>query len=67
MAFWRRKPEPGLPHHPDRGSQYASEEYRKQLNIMKVEQSMSRKGDCWDNGVPRRRKEGRSPSSSYAA
>ena len=21
MAFWRRKPEPGLPHHPDRGSQ----------------------------------------------
>ena len=28
MAFWRRKPEPGLLHHSDRGSQYASQEYR---------------------------------------
>jgi len=37
------------------------------LGIMKMQQSMSRKGDCWDNGVPRRRKEGRSPASSYAA
>jgi transposase InsO family protein len=54
MAFWRRKPEPGLLHHSDRGSQYASEEYRKQLNIMKMEQSMSRKGDCWDNAPTER-------------
>ena len=67
MALWRRKPEPGLLHHSDRGSQYASQEYRGHLAIMKMEQSMSRKGNCWDNGVPRRRKEGRSPSSSYAA
>jgi len=67
MAFWRRKPPPGLLHHSDRGSQYASREYRQHLAIMGMQQSMSRKGNCWDNGVPRRRKEGRSPSSSYAA
>jgi putative transposase len=54
MAFWRRKPEPGLVHHSDRGSQYASEEYRKHLNIMKMQQSMSRKGDCWDNAPTER-------------
>ncbi len=49
MAFWRRKPEPGLLHHSDRGSQYASHEYRGHLGIMKMQQSMSRKGNCWDN------------------
>ena len=35
MAFWRRKPEPGLMHHSDRGSQYASHEYRSHLGIMR--------------------------------
>jgi transposase InsO family protein len=54
MAFWRRKPEPGLLHHSDRGSQYASHEYRKHLSIMKMEQSMSRKGNCWDNSPTER-------------
>ena len=49
MAFWRRKPEPGLLHHSDRGSQSASKEYRTHLSVMKMQQSMSRKGDCWDN------------------
>ncbi len=44
MAFWRRKPKPGLPHHSGRGSQYASHEYRKHLAIMKMAQSMGRKG-----------------------
>ena len=29
MAFWRRKPQPGLLHHSDRGSQYACKEYRE--------------------------------------
>jgi len=28
IAFWRRKPVPGLLHHSDRGSQYASHQYR---------------------------------------
>jgi len=54
MAFWRRKPEPGLLHHSDRGSQYASQEYRRHLNVMKMEQSMSRKGNCWDNSPTER-------------
>ena len=54
MAFWRRKPEPGLLHHSDRGSQYASQEYRGHLKIMKMEQSMSRKGNCWDNAPTER-------------
>ena len=54
MAFWRRKPEPGVLHHSDRGSQYASQEYRRHLGIMKMEQSMSRKGNCWDNAPTER-------------
>lgn len=41
MAFWRRKPRPGLLHHSDRGSPYASHEYRQYLRVMKMEQSMS--------------------------
>ena len=54
MAFWRRKPGPGLLRHSDRGSQYASHEYREHLSIMKMEQSMSRKGNCWDNSPTER-------------
>ncbi|QBS09004.1 IS3 family transposase [Legionella israelensis] len=51
MALWQRKPKPGLIVHSDRGSQYASNEYRKLLNDWKCTGSMSRKGDCWDNAV----------------
>ncbi|MBK8816952.1 MAG: DDE-type integrase/transposase/recombinase [Methylococcaceae bacterium] len=40
---------PGLLHHSDRGSQYASHEYRKHLSIMKIKHSMSRKGNCWES------------------
>ncbi len=54
MAFWRRKPDPGLLHHSDRGCQYASHEYRGHLGIMKMQQSMSRKGNCWDNSPTER-------------
>jgi transposase InsO family protein len=53
-AFWRRKPAPGLLHHSDRGSQYASAEYRQHLSVMKMKQSMSRKGNCWDNSPTER-------------
>lgn len=49
MAFWRMRPESGLPHHSDRGSQYTSAEYRGQMKAMDMRQSMSRKGNCWDN------------------
>lgn len=54
MAYWRKKPLPGLLHHSDRGSQYASYEYREQLSSMGMEQSMSRKGNCWDNAPTER-------------
>lgn len=37
--------------HSDRGSQYASEAFRKVLAKNDCKQSMSRKGDCWDNAV----------------
>jgi putative transposase len=37
--------------HSDRGVQYACEEFRKELEPEKVIQSMSRKGNCWDNAV----------------
>lgn len=51
MALRRRKPPPGLIHHSDRGSQYASHEYRRLLADNQVVCSMSRKADCWDNAV----------------
>jgi len=54
MAFWRRKPNPELLHHSDRGSQYASKEYRNHIDIMNIEQSMSQKGNCWGNSPTER-------------
>ena len=46
-----RRPPAGLLHHSDRGSPYASEDYRKALRRQGAEASMSRRGDCWDNAV----------------
>ncbi len=51
MAVGARKPAKGLIHHSDRGSQYASGDYRKALAEHGMVCSMSRKGDCWDNAV----------------
>jgi len=51
MAIWQRKPARGLIVHSDRGSQYASHDYRKLLKIYGCTGSMSRKGNCWDNAV----------------
>jgi transposase InsO family protein len=50
-AIESRRPAPGLIFHSDRGSQYASKEFRDVLEEFGVRQSMSRKGDCWDNAV----------------
>jgi transposase InsO family protein len=50
-ALARRRPAAGLVHHSDRGSTYASSDYRKALEARGLECSMSRKGDCWDNAV----------------
>jgi transposase InsO family protein len=44
-----RKPKPGLIVHSDRGSQFASQAYRNQLAKFEMKQSMSRKGNCYDN------------------
>ena len=51
MAWFRRRPAPGLIFHSDRGSQYCSHEFQKVLTDYKMKSSMSRKGDCWDNAV----------------
>lgn len=45
----RHSPEPGLIFHSDRGSQYASYDYQELLRTNQVAQSMSRKGNCYDN------------------
>ena len=48
-ALHRRRPAPGLLHHSDRGSQYASADYQDVLAQYGIIPSMSRKGNCWDN------------------
>ena len=50
-AIIRRRPGKELVFHSDRGVQYACSDFRKQLNKHEFIQSMSRKGDCWDNAV----------------
>ena len=57
------KPLPGLIAHSDRGSQYASADYRRLLTQFGMRQSMRRKGNCWEReacprGTTRRWKAG---------
>ena len=49
MAWFRKKPAPGVLHHSDRGSQYASQAFQDKLKEYGMTCSMSRKGNCWDN------------------
>jgi len=49
MAWFRRKPTPGVMHHSDRGSQYASHAFQDQLTEYGMICSMSRKGNCWES------------------
>jgi putative transposase len=49
MAVQQRWPEEGLLAHSDRGSQYASEHYRRLLARNGIECGMSRRANCWDN------------------
>lgn len=51
MAIQHRPVNQPLLFHSDRGVQYACQEFREQLKGMPVRQSMSRKGNCWDNAV----------------
>lgn len=49
MAVQRRQPDRGLLHHSDRGSQYTDGGYRSDLRKQACVESMSRKGNVWDN------------------
>jgi len=51
MAIRNRTPREGLIFHSDRGIQYCSDEFAKTLKDLcpSAIQSMSRKGNCWDN------------------
>ena len=51
LALARRVVQPGLVHHSDRGSQYASNDYTDLLKAHKIDISMSRKGNPWDNAA----------------
>jgi putative transposase len=48
-AVQAQRPSPGLLHHSDRGSQYASDAYRELLRRCGAVASMSRKADYYDN------------------
>jgi putative transposase len=49
MAFEARSRPKGVMFHSDQGSHYTSREFRQQLWRYQIEQSMSRRGNCWDN------------------
>lgn len=51
MALAERRSAPGLVHHSDRGSQYASLDYTEMLKQHQVTISMSRKGNPYDNAA----------------
>lgn len=51
MALGQRRPEPGLLHHTDRGSQYTSTSYQEELERRGMQVSMSRRGNCYDNAA----------------
>jgi putative transposase len=52
MGWFRRRPRKGeLIFHSDRGSQYASEDFRQVLDRHGIRAWMSRRGNCWDNAV----------------
>lgn len=51
MALKRRCPAPGLVHHTDQGSPYASEDYQRVLDARGIVCSMSRRGNCYDNAA----------------
>ena len=51
QALATRGAPPGLIHHSDRGVQYACKEFRKLLGENSIEQSMSAKGNCYENAT----------------
>jgi putative transposase len=51
MAVGRRRPDAGLVHHSDRGSQYTSLIFTRRCRSVGIEVSMGSRGDCFDNAV----------------
>jgi len=51
QAWLKRRPAPGLLHHSDRGIQYASSAFRALLHSYKIQPSMSRRANCYDNAA----------------
>jgi putative transposase len=51
MAVQRRRPEPGLIHHSDQGSQYVALGFGQQARDAGIAVSMGSRGDCYDNAV----------------
>ena len=51
MAYQQRGCPRGVLFHSDQGSQYASRKFRQRLWRYRITQSMSRRGNCWDNAV----------------
>ena len=51
MAVDQRRPEGGVIHHSDRGSQYTSDDFRDELEAHGIECSMSSRANCYDNAV----------------
>jgi len=51
MAVQRRRPDPGLVHHSDQGSQYVSLGFGQAARDAGIAISMGSRGDCWDNAV----------------
>lgn len=51
MAVARRRPDPGLIHHSDQGSQYVSLDFGQSARDAGIAVSMGSKGDCFDNAV----------------
>ena len=51
MAVWRRKPQQSVIVHSDQGSQYGSGDWIRFCKAHKLDPSMSRRGNCWDNAV----------------
>lgn len=51
MAIARRRPQPGLVHHSDQGSQYVSLRFGERCREIGIHRSMGSRGDCFDNAV----------------
>jgi len=51
MAVTRRRPDAGLVHHSDQGSQYTSLVFTRRCRAVGIEVSMGSRGDCFDNAV----------------